>query len=347
MQIVAILICSLLAFTLLVAVTNYVTDPAGIYRPSKSKQARNLRLRKLSLLRALRRAPYATLVLGSSRVFNLSLAADARFPQPTLNFAVTTAKAEDYLACYRLARAAQTQPPSLVIIGIEHPAFHPTMRPQWEAYTAGIYTDELEAIGALRRGLGWRQRMLLSPTQFHQSLIEIQRLGRSRGGLAALLVTGRWRSQGSARQKFRWSADGSGTWMDVLEGKRNPKLLARQLRNFPRSGLGISSYTRIGQQRLRWFELLLEQCAADGTQVIAYIVPAHPLLVEKTWRLGFQPMHEQLVNALRVASSQHGAVFHDWYDGSALGLDDSHFRDVMHLTDEGQAIIARRLAESN
>jgi hypothetical protein len=349
----------LLALALLVAGTNYVTDPAGIYRPAKSKQARNLRLRKLSLLKGVKRAPCATLVLGSSRVFNLSLNGDERFPQPTLNLAVTTAKAEDYLASYELVReavgAAPAHPSSmhstsavefcieegragatpthhspirLVIIGIEHPAFHPTMKPQWESYTAGKYTDELQQIGAVQITRAWRWRMLLSPLQFHQSLIVLQR---------------RWRERKGAKQKFRWSADGSGTWMDLLEGKRNPRLLRRQLRNFPRTGLAVRSYTRAGEQRLRWFEELLAQCQLDGAQAVAYIVPAHPLLVEKTWELGFKPMHDKLVEALSHACSAYGALFADWYDGSELGLNEQHFRDVMHLRDEGQAVIKERL----
>lgn len=342
MALPAILII-LFALAALIAATNFLTDPAGIYRPAKAKQARNLRLRKLALLKGLKRAPCATLVLGSSRVFNLSLAGDDRFPQPTLNFAVTTAKAEDYLAGYRLVRDAlggagvppvtgqRPAPPlRLVVIGIEHPAFHPTMKPQWEAYTAGRYTAMLQELGAVQIGPTWRWRMLLSPLQFHQSLIVLQR---------------RWRERKGAKQKFRWSADGSGTWMDLLEGKRNPRLLRRQLRNFPRTGLAVGSYTRPGQQRLRWFEDLLEACAVDGTKVIAYIVPAHPLLVQKTWELGFRPVHDQLVAALTDISFECCAVFRDWYDGTELGLTEEHFRDVMHLTDEGHQVIARRLAE--
>jgi hypothetical protein len=323
-QLVTAPACVVFALAFLVVTINFLTDPAGIYHSRRARQTRNLRVRKLSLLKALKRAPCATLVLGSSRVFNLSLAADERFPQPTLNFAVTTAKAEDYLAGYKLVRAGQADPIRRVIIGIEHPAFHPTMQPQWEAYTAGKYTDVLQQIGAVQIGPAWRWRMLLSPLQFRQSLIQLQR---------------NWRERKGAKQKFRWSADGSGTWLDLLEGKRNPRLLRRQLRNFPRTGLALRSYTRVGEQRLRWFEELLAQCQADGTQVIAYIVPAHPLLVARTWELGFKPMHVELVAALSQVSVEHGMVFHDWYDSAALGFTEQNFRDVMHLTDEGQALV--------
>ncbi len=323
----ALIAAALAAF---VVATNYFVDPAGLYHARRRRQLRNLRLRKLSLLKGLRRMPCATLILGSSRVFNLSLTGDARFAQPTLNFAVTTAKAEDYLAGYRLVRAAQGTAPRLVIVGIEHPAFHPTLPPQWEAYTAGAYTKELEALGALRVGATWRWRMLLSPLQFHQSLIEVQR---------------RWRNRGGAPQKFRWSADGSGTWHDLLQGKRNPRLLRRQLRNFPRTGLAARSYTKVGEQRLGWFETLLRDCAVDGASVVAYIVPAHPLLVDKTWELGFRPVHEQLVDGLQDHCSAHGAHFADWFDCAKLCLDAEYFRDVMHLTDEGQAVVAVHLAK--
>jgi hypothetical protein len=172
--------------------------------------------------------------------------------------------------------------------------------------------------------------MLLSPLQLHPSLIELQR---------------RWRQRKGARQKFRWSADGSGTWIDLIEGKRNPRLLARQLRNFPRTGLGVRTYTCVGEQRLRWFEETLEQCAAEGMRVVSYIVPAHPLLVEKTWQVGFRPVHGQLVAKLSTVSEQHGAVFRDWFDGSSMGLTEAHFRDAMHLTDDGQKIVAEHLAK--
>jgi hypothetical protein len=327
----------------LVAGVNYFVDPAGLYHPGRARQGRNLRLRKLALLKGLTRRPAATLVLGSSRVFNLALGGNPAFPQPVLNFAVTTAKAEDYLAGYRLVREAQAAP-RLVLVGIEHPAFHPSMPAQWEAYTAGRYTQELGAIGAVRVGPRWRWAMLLSPLHFHQSLIELQRQARVRGGVASLLLSGQWQAR-PATHKFRWQADGSATWTDLLEGKRNPRLLKRQLRNFPRTGLGVRTYRRVGAWRLEWFTELLVQCRAEGAQVVAYIVPAHPLLVQRTWDVGFRPVHGELVRALEAACIEHGAQFRDWFDGAALGLTPEHFRDVMHLTDDGQEVVAEALSK--
>lgn len=320
---------ALLSLVVFIAATNVLVDPAGLYRPGRA-QPRNLRVRKLALLRKLRSRPCATLVLGSSRMFNMSLIGQARFPQPPLNFAITEARVEDYLASWHLVRAAQDVPPRLVLVGVEHPAFHPTLPPKWDARNSGGYAEALAGIGALRKDDDERWRALLTPWQFHQSLIELQRRW--------------WARRGGHRPKFRWSPDGSATWTDLLEGKRNPRRLRRQLRNFPCTGLGIFSYRRVGEQRLRWFEQLLAECAADGCSVVAYIVPAHPALVQRTWQIGFAPVHEQLVAALEAACARHGAQFADWFDCSGLGLGSDDFRDLMHPTDEGQAVIAAHIA---
>jgi hypothetical protein len=319
------------ALTLIVAGTNYAVDPSGLYRPTAQKQARNLRQRKLALLKGLQRKPVQTLILGSSRVFNLHLSGDRRFPQPVLNFSVTTAKAEDYLAGYRLVRASQPQPPRLVLVGIEHPAFHPRLPAQWEAYTARAFTDELERTGALCCRRGWRWRMLLCATHFRQSLVELERRHKARSG--------------RLKQKFRWQPDGTATWIDLLEGKRNPRLMERQLRTFPRTGLAARSYRRPSPERLRLFEQLLAECETDGVQVIAYIVPAHPRLVELTRSIWQGGVEQSLVRELSELCARHGATFRDWFDPEALGLTDPDFRDVMHPIDEAQRRIADAVAE--
>ena len=320
----------LLGLALLVALVNYWVDPAQLYRRSR-RPVRALRARKLDLLRWRRGKPVRTLVLGSSRAYNLDLAAEAAFPAPVFNLAVTAACTEDYLACYNLVLAHQSEPIELLVIACEPPALHPTGKLPWEAYISKEYTAELEQLGAIRRGSLWRWLQLFSITHFRESANEWMRLRKARK-LQAL-------------HKFQWRADGYGSWLDNPLRQDNPRLTARQLGAYPRTGLRYQSYNRISERRAQWLDELLELCRANGTRVLVYIPPEHPELVALTDQLSDGRIYPMVAGHLAAALERHAGVFLDWHDPAGLGLTAADFRDAIHPRDGAQARIAGRLAE--
>jgi hypothetical protein len=320
---------AVLAMLACIALVNLAIDPAQLYRRSR-RPVRALRARKLDLLRWRRGKPVHTLILGSSRAYNLDLAAEAAFPAPVLNMAVTAACTEDYLVAYRLVLAQQAEPIKLLVIACEPPALHPSSKLPWEAYISRGFTTELEQLGALRRGPLWRWLQLFSLTHFRESANEWQRQHKAR--------------KLQAHHKFQWRSDGYGTWLDSPLRKDNPRLTARQLRAYPRTGLRYRTYSCIGEQRAKWLEELLSAGDAAGTRVLAYIPPEHPELVALTDKLSGGRIYPLVAQLLAQALARHGGLFLDWHDPASLGLSAADFRDAIHPRDHAQARIAAELA---
>lgn len=330
----------------LCALVNWVVDPGGLYRGTP-KQPRNLRARKTGLLRAIYGArsgqtqakgtntqnrtakQLGTLLIGSSRCFNLVLSGDERFPQPVFNFSVTAARAEDWLAAWSTAIEILSAPPRLVIICAELPALHPTLPSEWEALTEPAWATQLDRAGAIRRGAAWRWGMLLSLVQLRRSLSELQRRFKERDGRCGA--------------KFLWNADGSASWHDLRQGQRNPRLIARQLRSYPRNGIGIHSYTRVGEMRLRMLKLLLAEARAGGTRVLVYLAPEHPRMMARLGGAG-ERVREIAAEALQAACMEAGSGFLDLSLASNLELTEDDFRDAMHLVDSAQGRVREHLA---
>lgn len=326
-----LLIALLAAVALLgaVAFINYYADPGLLYhKKGKRRQARNVRQRKLVLLKNLVE-PFRTLVLGSSRVLNLDLTPAQDFPHPVFNYSVTAARAEDYLISYRLFRQRQGTPPKVAIVSCELSAFHPTLPQPWEGKTAGVYTEELVKLGALPRGKWWKYAALFSNEHLRESLNHLKWLARGK--------------KKGFSHKFRWEASGVGAWLDPLDTGGKRKLIARQTRRYPRSGIGLSSFHAPDAKRLAYLEQLLIEGAADGVSFIIFLAPENPLLLQAMLPLGVGTLYEKTANALSSLAAKHGAVFRDWHDPSALGLGEADFRDIMHLTDEAHGRVALEL----
>ncbi len=321
--------CLALALAL-IALVNYLVDPALLYHPQRHRPIRALRARKLDLLRHRRGDPIRTLVLGSSRAYNLDLSAEPAFPAPVFNLAVTAACTEDYLVCYDAVCAQQSASLELLVIACEPPALHPHSTLPWEAYISKEYTRKLEQLGALELGPLWRWQQLFSLAHFRESANELLRLRKARK-LQAL-------------HKFVWRADGYGTWLDNPLREANVRLTARQLRAYPRTGLRYRTYSHIGEQRARWLSELLARCQAAGTRVLMYIPPEHPDLVNLTDLLSDGRIYPLVSAHLANALTQVDGVFFDWHAPADLGLNAADFRDAIHPRDGAQVRLAARLA---
>ncbi len=357
-------LAALLTLWLVLLFLNWYVDPARIYRRRhEPRPARKLRERKLNLLREAPK-PIATLILGTSRVFNLDLlgslererqaepgggvtvelrpadstkalpAADL-IPAPQFNFAVDGGMSEDWLAAWRwvcrLNADKGVAPPKLLVIGVGLPSFHPNKPLPWEALVERDFGAELVRLGALPPGDAWRWPLLLRYDTARHTLRYLQkRARRKREGYSA---------------KFDYRADGVLHWLDS-DGAGGGGLLERQLRNYPRTGLLLSDYDRIGERRAAWFETLLAECSAAGTRVCLCIVPEHPRLVERERELGAERVHEMVRDYLARQCARHDALLLDWLDPASIGMDAGCFRDVMHFTEEGARRLGAALLDS-
>jgi hypothetical protein len=327
----------IIAFALLTAVVllgavafvNYYADPGLLYhKKGKRRQARNVRARKLVLLKNLVE-PFQTLVLGSSRVLNLDLTPAQGFPHPVFNYSVTTARAEDYLVSYRLFRQRQGAPPKVAVVSCEISAFHPTLQQPWEGKTAGVYTQELVKLGAMPRGKWWKYAALFSNEHLRESLNHLKWIARGK--------------KKGFSHKFRWEASGVGAWLDSLNAEAKRRLIARQIRRYPRSGIGLSTFRAPCPKRLAYLEQLLVEGCADGVRFIIYLAPENPILLKAMLPLNVGRLYLKTATALSELAAKHGAVFRDWHDPSSLGLGEGDFRDIMHLTDVAQGLVALKL----
>ncbi len=314
---------------LAVAFINYYADPGLLYhRKGKRRQARNVRARKLVLLKNLVQ-PFRTVVLGSSRVLNLDLNPAVRFPHPVFNYSVTAARAEDYLASYRMFVRRQKAAPEVAVVSCEISAFHPTLPQPFEGLTAGAYTDELIAMGALRRGPMWKYAALFSLSHLRESLNHLKWIARGK--------------KKGFEHKFRWEAGGVGAWLDPLDDAARKSLIARQTRRYPRSGIGLSTFHEPSRERLGYLEQLLVEGGAQGTRFIIFIAPENPQLLAEALKLGAGHLYVKCADAIAKMANARGAVFRDWHDPALLGLSEGDFRDIMHLTDEAHRRVAREL----
>lgn len=323
------------AMLLAAAFINFYADPGLLYhRKGKRRQARNVRARKLTLLKNLIQ-PFRTVVLGSSRVLNLDLNHAEGFPRPAFNYSVTAARAEDYLASYRLFTRLQKAAPEVAVVSCEISAFHPTLPQPWEGKTAGVYTAELIAMGALKRSRFWKWGALFSLEHLRESLNHLK-----------------WITRGKRRgfeHKFRWEAGGVGAWLGTLDENARRNLIARQTRRYPRSGIALGTFHAPCPARLGYLEQLLDEGAAQGTRFIIFLAPENPHLLAQMHKLGAGALYAKAADAIATVAAKHGAVFRDWHDPSLVGLGEGDFRDIMHLTDEAHRRFAlemeRLLAE--
>ena len=317
------------ALALAGAWVNYYADPGLLYhRKGKRRQARNVRARKLVLLKNLV-TPFRTVVLGSSRVLNLDLTPAERFPHPVFNYSVTAARAEDYLASYRMFVRRQKAAPEIAVVSCEISAFHPTLPQPWEGKTAGAYTDELIAMGALKRGPVWKYAALFSREHLRESLNHLKWIARGK--------------KKGFEHKFRWEASGVGAWLDKLDDAARKSLIARQTRRYPRSGIGLRTFHEPSRERLGYLEQLLIEGGEQGTRFIIFIAPENPSLLAEVLKLGAGHLYVKCADAISRIAAEHGAVFRDWHDPALVGLGEGDFRDIMHLTDEAHGRFAFEL----
>jgi hypothetical protein len=315
---------------------NYWLDPAHLFAGKKSPLRGNTRLRKMEMLAGLARSGgfpqggLGTLVLGSSRCYNLGLVEPCPLPQPLFNFGVSSGCSEDFLAGYRFAKAA-LGPPRAAVLCVEPQCLHPHRLPDWEALVMrGPYAEALLELGALRRGPAWPWPLLLSPDYL-------------RHGVADLTWRLKSRQQGY-RKKFRWEPNGVGTWTDDVAAEPVTARTRRQISRMLASEVNPRDFPAPGQDRVKWLNTALAEMRADGVSVVLYAASMHPALRD-AMHSNSPGVVDSVNAALSAACSAHGATFRDWHDPAGLGFTGADYRDAIHPRDHAQARIAEEVAK--
>jgi hypothetical protein len=315
-------------FAALILFANLLLDPAHIYwRELDRSPEWVIRRRKLEKLRELqKKSSVKTLFIGDSRSYNLD-PKSVGLPSPAFNFTSTTARDEDFLACYKLVSKGQDKPPEFLLIGCTAPVFHPTAPLPLEASVAGDYTAELVKIGAMSSGVPLKVRVLFSYEHYRRSFKRLQWL---------------FRKKTSRASKFQMRDDGFASWTR----KSSPRDLKKHVKYFPITGLIFKSFDSIWGKRKEWWEQLLDEASQNRTKIIAYLLPGgHPDLIKRINDLDGERIHKLVADYIEKTVSEHNGLFIDLYNPVDSGLTVDDFRDGIHLLDDSQVKVAQKIAD--
>jgi hypothetical protein len=318
----------LIILATLVLFANLLLDPAHIYWRDLGRTPEwVIRRRKLEkLVQLQKKGAVKTLFIGDSRSYNLD-PESVGLPSPAFNFTSTTARDEDFLACYKLVCKGQDKPPEFLLIGCTAPVFHPSAPLPLEASVAGDYTDELVKIGAMPSGVSLKLKVLFSFEHYRRSFKRLQWL---------------FRKKTNRTSKFQMRDDGFASWTR----KSSPRDLKKHVKYFPVTGLIISSFDSIRSKRKEWWEQLLDKASKNDTKIIAYLLPGgHPDLLKRINDLDGDRIHKMVTEYVEKSVNEHNGLFIDLYNPSDSGLTADDFRDGIHLQDDSQIKVAQIIAD--
>ncbi|GAA5534565.1 hypothetical protein [Deinococcus aluminii] len=330
----------ILVFAVLLGGILWYIDPHGQFGggrfPTVTLDARR---QKMSLFRAYeRQAPVQGLILGSSRSMKLD---PQVFSEKTglryFNFTVDAAKAEDYLAIYRWARA-QGAPIRQVMLGLDVEALHDD----------NVLFSNLKHNADLRRMLSPGQEAPLVTLSANVSRIkDMFTLNFLRD--AAKVVLARARSEnrvpfmeftanGYLHYPGREQARAAGTFNLTREVSA---CLPGYLSTF-------GTMRSLSPQRWQDLETLVREVQADGGQIEIWISPLHPtttdLLASQT---RYTRLLEQTRAALQDLSRRTGVRVRDYASPDRFGSNAENWYDCAHIDNQGAALLSSRLLSAD
>jgi hypothetical protein len=292
----------------------------------------DLRTEKMRLFRAaLATAAPDGLILGSSRAMKVRPRTfEAETGHRFFNFAVDTARAEDYLAIYRWVRQ-QAGPMKLVVIGLDVEALHDDDRPEAallrnDALMATLGEGSLRAPGMLapfRKFSGARALKKYKATFTIEYLTDafrsINLLLRPRSRPLPIMefepdgyLRYRRYEVERAAGKFRFDRD--------LE-----RCLTKSLSRF-------DNMTQLSRRRRAYLRQMVDEARADGARVIVWITSLHPLTARYLEaHTGYEALLEATREYEQVLASSDGVAAYDFsrpetYQGTASG-----WYDCLHI----------------
>ena len=284
------LVCGLVAF-------NYIVDPARLFKRADYERRMVEALNSGAFLthftttnfndRAFQKLLIQSLtrkrdigVLGSSRVMTIS---SAVFPgQTLLNNGVSAASFEDYVSLYEIYRD-QGRLPSVMVIGVDPWIFNANNAlVGWKQFGEEYYRRFVD------QGPDKPRNVTITPSQWvpyqYQQLVSFSYF---QAGVESLWVS---RSAVFTKQQFSVAAgklnddytimpDGSRTWTEKERDATRAETRAsvESEINDPRY---VVHFVEIDPSRKEQFVRLLRSLQADGTRVVLYLPPYHPMLYD-------------------------------------------------------------------
>ncbi len=304
---------------------NILVDPTAVFGSSVFPPlVWTARQTKLKLFQELPGSPH-TLVLGSSRAMKLPTDAVAQhFGGPVFNFAVASARAEDYHGIYDYVRR-QGGAPEVVLIGVDVEAFHDAIPPD----------DRLVAVPEFRMTLPFRYRVVS----------RLKSLARTTS-ISTLWLSFKAVFGDRTEPTSEFDSDGFLTYLkwerEIAEGTHD---LDREIEGSIGEYLGrYSGFTGLSEWRVRELRETVRKATEDGASVVLYITPLHPdvlsVLNEKRdysrLRTDVEAILEQLAEQESVCAFDAGDI--STFDGNP-GL----FYDGAHPREENNRLLLKAL----
>ena len=318
---------------ILAALLNFIVDPYGIYGVHLLPRTEiNFYEKKLELFSNYQ-PPAEALIVGSSRGIALDPdMVEELTGKRAFNFSVPGAKAETFYATLRLAVEDFGDPVDELILAVDPESFHPTMPIQPESvYMAQcsryfIYNPDVQA--------GWAERVGL--------LFTLDQTSESIDSLGSVLKA----SMG--RQKMEFRDDGYSTWVqrerEIAEGTYNlESVLETRIRKYPERSLMLSSFTHLGETRMKYWEDFLDLCEERGVKVYAFLPPYHPRLSEVLHNFGADGILSEVSEYLEATVESHGGAYRDFRDIRSFGGDPNLFYDEIHMRPENATLLLENL----
>lgn len=295
---------------IIVTILNFVVNPTGAYDttffPTKIETSRKGKTQKLINDNIC----YDVLLLGSSRTGVLnSDYITTKYNLTAKNFSFTCTGTEDYYCQAKLLVEKKQLTPKYLVIGLDFFNFRP--RPP----QVGLKnTDEL-------------YKYINQTNKFQQlnNLISIEVTKLSLGVLVnpPKNIVVKDSNSNVGISKFQYS---------------EKRVLDKIDRMFTRT---YSSYTALSSEKMDYFEKTLKLCKDNGIKVVVFLTPFHPKHYNAlNNHVVFSKTFKEFRDYSRVTTIEYNAIFFDFSDITACGIDSYKFSDSVHFTSsEGNKII--------
>jgi hypothetical protein len=310
-----VFVASFVAACVGTAALNVVVDPFGAIQTGWFEPVTmSARRAKVQLASAVESPEH--LILGSSRLMQIDTAQLSGYlgGGEVFNASVLVARAEDNLAMWRHLNQDLGWQPKTVILGLDWFAFHDTE-------PTDVRTRD---VAVLRRHLS------LGPDP---SRMAAMLLG---WGTTRFSVTSVYRAASGTPSSFRWHRDGTlhrtaldgriASGEDVFEASVSP--IFREYRHRYEGFEGLSS------ERVKHFDALLDDFAAQGVTTHLLVLPNHQRLTEHLAEHTTAVDRRTEVMAMVQKRVTSGVLVHDMSNIKAWHGDPDGFYDPVHLTPE-------------
>jgi hypothetical protein len=311
-----------------IAVLNFLVNPQGLYATHYFPQLLwGARPQKVAMLESVRPAPHA-LIMGSSRIMNLSPAELQRFTGlAAFNAGVDSAKAEDFYILLRYAVERAHLQPQLLIVGCDVEAFHNQEPVHYYLQQPSVLSSFLWR----REARYWRWHVFTKLLSYEETELSIISL---------------YKTLRSEKMTFSHVESDGRTSYDEWDKERAEGRLDQQREiaaTIERFSPRYDQYTRLSEERLEYFDAMLQYAHQHHIAVVVFLTPMHPLVEAGLNPHGYEARKSEVTAALERMSAKWGAHFYDFSSPQSFGGDLSRFYDGVHYDDSLAPLIFARM----